>query len=812
MMSKKYLLFPDVAGQKSVRKVDLWDQNFDELAVKLEHCIKLNETFQELYHAVKEKLATQPKGKQFDFNESRIFSKLDQFCKRVQKLKDLFTTIPQFSKIASHNLEGLEPMIKTFFVMAEDLKKKNYDLLDFTNNKFDRDFLEFNVNVGELDPSIANFINASFDNIHNTERALALLHKFDSAIQRESLKGDLSSKYTNIFNNFGQDLIVIQHLYEKNKQSPPAMRNMTPIAGKVMWARQLLRRIEDPMKLFQNIRSIMTSKDSKKIVKLYNKVGRALIEFETLWVRAWCDSIDGAKSGLLASLVVKHPRTGKLFVNFDHEILKLIRESKCIQRMQGDIPENAKMVLLQEDKFKFYYAELKFVLAEYDRVMSHVIPVIQPLMRAHYQHLDNKIVLGIEFLTWQSLNIEQYVTRMQNGILKFEELLNKIAEIVDVRVEKNLRAISKMTLVDISAEETFTLDQFVNMQEKVTKRQIQMMDTKNLEVERACNDLIDLVQNYPLEDTPQDGYFEQHAQHFKDHYQKLMYLAILNATKHSFFALKKRLSNRAAGTFMGLSENQPRPFFDLNVELSLPNVSINPGLEEIQAAINRCGLNVLRCSKRICQWGQDRTGSLNSLATFHSKIAGDLEIVKMVLLLTASVELTKRQVAEYLDSFMSYDHLWKSDKQAAYLMFLKTKPSLEAFHEEITKYDKIDGEIADLPSKKTIGCMWLDATPVKESLRVEARSWKSQYAKNLHHQARDEMHQFCDFMKEVSSYPIFIRILFELVFTISFAEVIFFPSRCVSSWKGPSQISTMCVRLWQSSRAFEKEKQRLKKR
>jgi dynein heavy chain len=246
-----------------------------------------------------------------------------------------------------------------------------------------------------------------------------------------------------------------------------------------MWARQLLRRIEDPMKLFQNIKSIMTSKDSKKIVKLYNKVGRALIEFETLWVRAWCDSIEGAKSGLLASLVVKHPRTGKLFVNFDHEILKLIRESKCIQRMQGDIPENAKMVLLQEDKFKFYYAELKFVLKEYDRVMSHVIPVIQPLMRAHYQHLDNKIVLGIEFLTWQSLNIEQYVTRMQNGILKFEELLNKIAEIVDVRVEKNLRAISKMTLVDISAEETFTLDQFVNMQEKVTKRQIQMMDTKN---------------------------------------------------------------------------------------------------------------------------------------------------------------------------------------------------------------------------------------------------------------------------------------------------------------------------------------------
>lgn len=31
--------------------------------------------------------------KQFDFNESEIFGKFDLFCKRVQKLIDMFTTI-----------------------------------------------------------------------------------------------------------------------------------------------------------------------------------------------------------------------------------------------------------------------------------------------------------------------------------------------------------------------------------------------------------------------------------------------------------------------------------------------------------------------------------------------------------------------------------------------------------------------------------------------------------------------------------------------------------------------------------------------
>ena len=47
----------------------------------------------------------------------------------------------------------------------EDLKRKPYDLLDYSKNTFDRDFLEFNVNVAELETALQGFINASFENI-----------------------------------------------------------------------------------------------------------------------------------------------------------------------------------------------------------------------------------------------------------------------------------------------------------------------------------------------------------------------------------------------------------------------------------------------------------------------------------------------------------------------------------------------------------------------------------------------------------------------------------------------------------------------
>jgi dynein heavy chain len=40
-------------------------------------------------------------------------------------------------------------------------------------------------------------------------------------------------------------------MYERNKEAPPIARNAPPVAGNILWARQLLRRIEAPMVVFQ---------------------------------------------------------------------------------------------------------------------------------------------------------------------------------------------------------------------------------------------------------------------------------------------------------------------------------------------------------------------------------------------------------------------------------------------------------------------------------------------------------------------------------------------------------------------------------
>jgi len=52
---------------------------------------------------------------------------------------------------------------------------------------------------------------------------------------------------------------------------------------------------------------------------------------QMLYHRGWLRAVDAAKSGLNASLLIRHPDSGELFVNFDPQVMELIQEAKCLQ-------------------------------------------------------------------------------------------------------------------------------------------------------------------------------------------------------------------------------------------------------------------------------------------------------------------------------------------------------------------------------------------------------------------------------------------------------------------------------------------------
>lgn len=697
--------------------------------------------YQETYRLTKEKLASNPKGKQFDFNEQAIFGRFDLFCRRVIKLIDLFSTIQQFRTLAGHKLEGMEPLTKEFDDLAISFQARRHDLLAFTSGDFDRDFVEFNVNIDALEVKLQQFINGSFESIKSIDGALNMLQKFKAVLQRESLRADLDDKVAIIFQSFGNELELVQALYEEDKHNPPKPRNLPPVAGNITWCRHLLQRIEAPMKRFEAYPAVFASKDGKRIVKMYNRIARTLVAYEYLWYNAWVESIETAKAGLQATLIIRHPEDGNLYVNFDAEILQLIREAKCLDRLGVAIPESAKIVLLQEDKFKGYFNDLSYALREYARITSKVIPVTAPLLKPSLHDMEYKLRPGMITLTWTSMNIDAYKAHVHAGLHRLEELIKNVNDIIENRIEKNLRVVSKTLLVNLPPDRSFTLDEFVSMQQEHVQEQAGILQGKNMEVESAVHDLITMIANYTLDPhiEPVSG---EECKKLVEHYNHFMYTALLGCAKNSLNALKKRVSARASTTFLYTE----RPFFELEVQLVSNFVRLSPTLEEVQSAINKCATAILGCSKLLYDWGQEEVLE-DARRTFFTKITNDLEIVRVVLLLTGSVRGTRVQVEEFLQTFEKFSWMWKSDADGIYREFMKKNPSVDDYERELQKFAQVDDQVTGVHLVHNIGALALNTAPIKGQLRSSNSQWKVQYSDNLHKTAYSQLSGLTEYFK-----------------------------------------------------------------
>ena len=101
--------------------------------------------------------------------------------------------------------------------------------------------------------------------------------------------------------HYSRDIEMVSRIYQKNKSDPPVARDLPPVAGKIAWSRQLFRRIQEPMEVFQQHQVILQTPEARKIVKNFNKLAKVLLEFELLYHRGWLRQV---KRMLLLLLVV----------------------------------------------------------------------------------------------------------------------------------------------------------------------------------------------------------------------------------------------------------------------------------------------------------------------------------------------------------------------------------------------------------------------------------------------------------------------------------------------------------------------------
>ncbi|KAJ3258377.1 Dynein heavy chain 5, axonemal [Boothiomyces macroporosus] len=725
----------------------IWDLDRQILVQKLMQCMKLNEAYQRCFHEIKKKLQETPNEKQFDFSEMYIFGKFDAFCKRIQKVIDMFNIIQKFSLLQQLGVEGMDMIVRRFYNVLTALQRKPYDILDHRKMEYDTDYNNFKKQVADIETTLQQFIDSSFEHITSTENSLELLSKFRKI---KDMQIDLESKYHAVFVHYTRrDLEGVRKMYQKFKDAPPIPRNTPPVAGAIAWARQLYRRIESPMKEFKANTTVLDSAEAKKHIRNYNKLARALIEFEILWYRSWYSIVDQAKTGLQATLLVSTAE-GQVYVNFDPQILQLIKETKYLQRMGLEVPPSVRNVCVKEFYYRGLNNELHRILQSKKNLLDRVSVILKKALAPHIDDLDRTLQPGLTALTWTSLNLDDYLQANHKQLAKLQELIEKLLDISHCRIEAGVKKIAEMSLIEVPQDsEQWTIEIFQEKTEKRCANMLQLISNRSNLIESAARDMIAELSRRVL---PQYMNAElrlaYEAVYYNANYQN--FEALVQNTKGTLDLLRSRL-----GTYTVNQYNRPpsqKPFFKAEILLLIPNVVLQPKLEDIQSSLNKMASLIIDVSKKlVTNWKPFLDLPDDPVSTHspedNSQVANNKDVLKVMMLLSSTVNSMKKDVEMHREQFSKYDFLWKDDKNETIQKFLSGSPTIGDFENEINRYEMIEREIMEIAGSTQIGLLLISAEPLKLALLSETKEWKQQYGLNLNKKVKMDMEELIEYME-----------------------------------------------------------------
>ncbi|XP_074644897.1 dynein axonemal heavy chain 5-like [Tubulanus polymorphus] len=832
------------------RSETVWSQPTTDVIAKLEDSIKLNKEYQRCFHKTKKKLEEIPNERQFEFSEMYIFGKFDTFSRRLNKIIDMFNTMEVYSHLSDSKIEGMEMMAAKFNVIVTSMKKKPYDYLDHRKMEFDQDFEDFKRAVAEMHANIVAFMDQRFEKISSTQRALWLLRKFEH-LNLPNL--GIQDKYARIMSHYGRDIEMVSKIYQKNKADPPVARDLPPIAGKIAWARQLFRRIQEPMDMFQQqVPNILQGSDARKLIKNYNKLAKVLLEFEILYHRGWLRQVDACKSGLSASLLVRHPESSELYVNFDPQILTLIRETECMARLGLDIPFVAQNLRVKQGLFKDNYNALQMMLQENKRVRTKIPVAYDTLMAPHVAKVDEVIEPGLTTLMWTSMNIGNYTTSVYKALSDLELLMDRANDLVEFRIDAVLYDMANVTLCELPEEEPWTVDKFLENTQVLCAKGAQILQSRSINVEDAANELINMLckceepeeekyeeefeteqdedaesegrksppgsnkgspkQSRPTSRTePEDPIakkkremkenLEEAAMELLNHFNHRNLDALLRVTKNTLETLRKRITSSSMVHYIdnkGSAQKDNHPFFRTNAVLQIPNIVMQPALDEVQQAVNKAAQMIISVSKGVSQWSKERKiekaerpgsssdqmdmrrQSIMSVASessrsemmsrvgrkddsssvhmqvqvmpknYHKSVSENKEISKLGSLLSTSINSTKKEVTTALENFAHYNVIWEKDREEDLVEFMKDDPKLSEFEAQILHYEFLEMKIMAEPEWYDVGAIALYTENLKFGLTTETKAWRIHYGKACNTKYRTEMENVFDFIEDHS--------------------------------------------------------------
>ncbi|XP_026672559.1 dynein heavy chain 8, axonemal-like [Ceratina calcarata] len=363
-------------------KVNIWNEAKSVMISKIKDCTKLCEQYYEYYNEMCKQVRESPDERPFEVSEMYVFGKFNTFKLRI-------------IKISSHD----------------------YDPLNHRKPYFDTDYDIYKKNVEETEVELRNFFYKCVSETPNIAEALRVVTRFQK-LRFKHLRID--RKYLELISLFQKEIEDVRDRYNEDRSDPPLPRNVPPIAGRILWIRQLYRLI---------------TWTSLNITEICNEI-RAAVTYMQIFVKeirdmkeARVDEVFESVSDVILLKLDDHPKSpsrllddqiayGKT-VGEDLEIKSSAAEkavvtiiNKFMDFVKDESVENIRYNWLDPDKVLKHTSQTKLTKGKYE-------PGFAPIERTHkvqiqkvhndcmelFAYFHNKLIEALVKCTKRSLEL-----------------------------------------------------------------------------------------------------------------------------------------------------------------------------------------------------------------------------------------------------------------------------------------------------------------------------------------------------------------------------------------------------------------------
>ncbi|NXH21068.1 DYH10 protein, partial [Bucco capensis] len=648
------------------------------------------EQWKKCYFAVRAQIEASGRHQHWEFDRKRLFEKTDYMSTVCQDLYDVLQVIEEFYSIFGPELKAVTGNPKRVDDLLREVNGLTNPMEELTFDPF---------------------------SIRSARDWKLIMEEFRAEVSVENIK----------------------QIFVQNCKDPPLYKNYPPVAGAISWSRFLFHRIKHTILRFQEVEELLASEHGKEVKQIYLQVARSMKEYEDQKYNQWKDEtkqmLPVLLKNTLLTVVSKEPITTKknihFIVNFSPTLREIITETKYMEQLGFPVPEIARYVALQEDKYLRYINRLTNMLDCYHRIMGTLNEAETELLDDHIKELSTKFKPGHRILNWDYLGIGDFIAQCTRAIRKFESLVHRIHHDSE-DISNKLLLIKSTNLFKLplskSGDELPKAEEFFECIKCERAKDVAHMVRNYSAIPQLLIKVEGRVANTNSGKSPKltsyYAYWENRI------YQVLTQLIVKNLQAFNAAVLANV------------------PLFQTEAVLSVPEIILQPNASEIENMIAQCIQDCVEVTKHFVRWMHgtciecppqrvkaDEVFTFN----FYSDVSQNPLIDEQAVLISQNVHKLLDSLSKYLNQWQRYNLLWKLDKDVVMEKLAAEKPACVTFDKEFQLYKKIAQEVTQQPWIKDEQFIRLQLSPLAYTVQENVRSWVISLGKLLNESAREEL-------------------------------------------------------------------------